>query len=331
MKKFILGIYSVLLAGAAGAQSYHFSQFFSTPLLTNPANTGFTNGPYRIASNFRSQGMPGGNSLFTGYLSADVSPLRDRLTEGHKAGAGIYIMNDHSLGSAVQTNSIGLSAAYHVGLDIYGEQSIGLGVQGTYNQRRFDYSKLSFENQYGPIGYDPSLPVGEPLNFDSRSFFDVNVGVVYNYNVANQSFFAGFAVYNLLRQKQNILEDEFKMPMRYTFQTGLQYPVSQGQNVYLSLTAMHQAGTTEATFGGAYGLSLTEEEKNEVIGGLWYRYKDAVIPYLGYQRNSFQVGLSYDYTASAMKTGAETRNGIELTLLFKALDKRDLKMNIPWY
>jgi type IX secretion system PorP/SprF family membrane protein len=332
MKKFILGFYSVLLAGAASAQSYHFSQFFSTPLLTNPANTGFTNGPYRIASNIRSQGMPGGNNFFTGYVSADVSPLRDQLTEGHKAGLGVYVMNDHSLGSAVQTNSIGVSAAYHVGLDHYGETSIGLGLQGTYNQRRVDYSKLRFENQFGPLGYDASLPIGEPLDYNSKSFFDINFGAVYNYNIAGQSFFAGIGVYNLLRHKENILDDEYTMPMRYTLQTGLQSPLSESENIYLSLTAMHQARTTAISLGGAYGYNISETEgKSEIIGGLWYRYKDALIPYLGYQGNSFQLGFSYDYTASAMKTGAQVRNGMELTLLFKAPDKRDLKVNIPWY
>ena len=63
MKKSILNLLvAVLMAGGVGAQSYHFSQFFSTPLLTNPANTGFTEGPYRLASNFRSQGMQGGNA-----------------------------------------------------------------------------------------------------------------------------------------------------------------------------------------------------------------------------------------------------------------------------
>ena len=332
MKKFFLGFCTIIFAGATCAQSYHFSQFFSTPLLTNPANTGFTNGPYRIASNFRSQGMPSGNNMFTGYVSADVSPLRDKLTEGHKAGLGLYIMNDHSLNSAIQTNSVGLSAAYHVGLDVYGEQSFGLGLQGTYNQRRLDYSKLSFENQFGPGGYDPTLPLGESLNFDSKSFFDINFGVVYNRNIGGQSFFAGAGVYNILQHKENILEEQYKLPMRLTFQSGLQTPLSGSENVYVSLTAMHQSKTTELTLGGAYGYNLSETEgKHELIGGLWYRFKDAVIPYVGYQGSSFQAGFSFDYTASAMRTGAEVRNGVELTLIFKAPDKRDLKVNIPWY
>ncbi len=321
----------MLSSGAVGAQSYHFSQFFSTPLLTNPANTGFTDGTYRVASNFRSQGLQGGNGFFTGYVSADVSPLRNLLPSGHKVGLGLYVMNDHSLSSAIQTNSIGMSAAYHVGLDAYGEHSFGLGFQGTYNQRKVDYSKLSFENQYGPGGYNPSLPIGEALDFNSKQFFDVNAGIVYNAIVENKSFFAGVAVYNILQHKENVTAVEYKMPTRFTFQAGAQLYVGEYGKAYASLTAMSQAQANEITLGGAYGRQLTDGEKNELIAGLWYRYKDALIPYLGYQVNSFQVGLSYDYTVSSVKTGAQIKNGYELTLLYKAVDKRELKMLIPWY
>src|SRR5690554_5297686 len=101
MKKFIF-LFGLLgwLGKQAYGQSYHFSQFFSTPLLTNPAHTGFIEGPYRIASNFRSQGMAGGSPIFTGYLSADISPLRNSLEGGNKAGIGIYVMNDKALNGA---------------------------------------------------------------------------------------------------------------------------------------------------------------------------------------------------------------------------------------
>lgn len=331
MKKIVFGICFLIVGSALCAQSYHFSQFFSTPLLTNPANTGFTEGPYRFSTNIRSQGINGSPSYFTGYFSADVSPLRSHLADGHKAGIGLYVMNDRALTGAVQTNSIGMSTAYHVGLDAYGEHSVGIGVQGTYNQRRIDYSRLTFENQYGPGGFNPGLPVGEPLNVQSKHFFDVNAGFVYNASLEHKSFFAGFAVYNILRQNENILADEFKLPTRLTFQTGGQVWMGEYGKTYFSLTAMSQAKAYEFTVGSAYGHQLTDGDRNELLAGLWYRYKDALIPYLGYQTQTIQVGLSYDYTVSSMKTAAQLRNGYELTLQYRALDKRELKVLIPWY
>src|SRR5918993_4172748 len=104
----------ILLSSLVQAQSYHFSQFFSTPLLTNPAHTGLIDGSYRVASNLRSQGKSAPSAFFTGYVSGDVSFLQSTLPSGHKAGAGVFLMTDRSLGGASQTNSSSLRATYHV-------------------------------------------------------------------------------------------------------------------------------------------------------------------------------------------------------------------------
>lgn len=330
MKKFYWCVLITVFAQAVRGQSYHFSQFFSTPLLTNPANTGYIDGVFRGASNMRSQGA-GGNNFFTGYLSADVSLMRNSLPLGHKAGVGLYVMNDQSMTSAIQTNSAGLSTAYHVGFDDYGEHSFGLGVQATYNQRKLDYSRLNFENQYGPNGYEPSLPIGENMPVANVSFFDVNVGAVYHINLPDKAFFAGFSAYNILQHRENVLAEEFKMPTRFILQAGGGVTAGAYGRVYASMTAMRQAKATEVTLGSAFGLQLSETERHELLGGLWYRFGDAMIPYVGYQRSGFQFGLSYDYTVSALKAGSVTRNGYELTLIFKSPDKRELKTSIPWY
>jgi len=332
MKRRLIILYGLLLvAQQLLGQAYHFSQFFSTPLLTNPANTGHLEGPFRLASNFRSQGQLGGSSIFTGYLSADFSVMQNALGEGHKAGAGIYLMNDQSLNGALQTNSAGLSAAYHVPLDLDQEHSIGLGFQGTFHQRRIDYTKLSFSNQFGPGGYNPSLPINEALPNRRIGYLDVNLGMVYNVVKDDRSFFGGVSIYNILRHKENLLESEFKMPVRYTVQGGAQLYIGEYGKAYFSVTHLQQASAHETTVGTAYGHQLSDGSKNEINFGLWYRYKDALIPYVGYHRNAFQVGLSYDHTISTLKTAAQVRNGYELTLIYRAVDKQSLKTLIPWY
>jgi type IX secretion system PorP/SprF family membrane protein len=339
MKKISISLYVLLvISGVIQAQSYHFSQFFSTPLLTNPAHTGLTNGPYRVASNLRSQGMIGGSPYFTGYVSGDVSPLRKYLPAGHKAGLGMYVMNDKSLAGAFQTNSVAISAAYNLALDKFGKNNLGLGLQGTYNQRRIDFGKLSFGNQWGPDGYDPSRPIGEIIPTSSeanKNYLDVNAGMLYNLLLEKKAFFAGVSVYNILRHNDNILPEEFKMPTRYMIQGGSKFPAGDEGNLYISLTHMRQAKAAETVLGAAYGLRLQKEgeegEENELSFGMWYRHKDAIIPYVGYQLNGFRAGLSYDYTVSEVKTGAQVKNAYELTLSFSAIDKLNLKTTVPWF
>ena len=322
----------IMVSGVLHAQSYHFSQFFSTPLLTNPANTGLIDGPYRVASNLRSQGKSAPNSFFTGYVSGDFSVLKNSLPTGHKAGAGVFFMTDKSMGGASQTNSVGISTAYHVGLDEYGSHTIGLGFQGTYNQRRVDFNRLSFGNQFGNDGYDAALTSGESINNINRNYFDINAGIMYNANLEDKSFFVGGSVYNILRHKDNLLEQEYKMPTRYVVQAGGQVFVGEAGKIYFSLTNMGQEKANETTAGGAFGLQLGERStRNEVSFGMWYRYKDAIIPYIGYYYQGFQLGLSYDYTVSALKTATQVRNGYELTFIYRASSKASLRTAIPWY
>ena len=326
----VLTIVMFMFPGVKG-QSYHFSQFFSTPLLTNPANTGLTDGPYRLASNFRAQGLSGGSPYLTGYISADISPFREKLLEGHKAGVGFYVMNDQSLDGAITANSVGLSAAYNVGLDKEGVHTLGIGFQGTYHQRELDVSKLSFDSQFGGTGYDPSLPIGEDFQYYKRNYFDLNTGILYRAQGEKVSFFGGISGYNILKHEENALVDEFKMPTRYVVQAGAQFLSGTNGTIYTSLTYMYQAKASATSVGAAYGIQLTEGEQNKILFGAWYRLKDALIPYLGYQKNGFQLGLTYDYTTSSKKTGAEVRNGYELTLMFSAPDKNELKRALPWY
>src|SRR5688572_15600045 len=134
MKRLLVNVISLLFfanfAVSCYAQSYHFSQFYSTPLLNNPAFTGYTEGSYRAATNFRSQWSQGSTPYLTTSLSFDVRSLKNFISENDKAGFGIYFMNDQSSGGALQNNFLGISAGYNKSLDNDGEHAIGVGLQG---------------------------------------------------------------------------------------------------------------------------------------------------------------------------------------------------------
>ena len=76
MKKVFLLITSCVAGFIASAQSYHQSQFYSTPLLVNPAFTGSTGGPYRFAANYRSQWRNEGTPYTTFAASGDAHILK---------------------------------------------------------------------------------------------------------------------------------------------------------------------------------------------------------------------------------------------------------------
>ena len=329
MKKwfFVLFLWPLLSKG----QNYHFSQFYAAPLWNNPALTGYIEGPYRIAANFRSQWVGGSMPYLTGALSGDVSLLSGRLAEGNTLGMGIAFLNDQSLNGALQTNSVALSTAYNLVLDPDGVHSIGAGLQGVYHHRKIDFTKLTFENQWAPGGFNSAVPVAELLSSPSQGYVDLNAGLLYNQLQEDHRFFIGLSGNNLLQRKTNLSSEVFQIPVRYTALAGAQTDVGYAGVLYLSLNHQRQASAHETTFGTAYGLKIGEATAQEVNLGLWYRWGDALIPYLGYRLEGLQAGISYDYTVSGIKSGGMIRNSFELSVVYTAKDNREMKRLVPWY
>lgn len=331
MRKYLIIAGIVAFAPGARAQSYHFSQLYSAPMLVNPANTGNFPGDVRVSANFRTQWAGDNSPIITTALGGEYRLLRDKLPETSKFGAGITFLNDMSMARAVQMNGLGASLGYHIALDAEGNHSLGAGVQGTYTNRRIDISRLTFENQFGSGGFDPSLPIGENIGNTSNSFFDVNAGLMYNADFENRSYFLGASLFNSFEHTDNLLEEQYKMPMRFSVQAGGSLQVDQFSRVYVSGNAMKQAEVMETTIGAAFGRNLLEGSRDELFFGLWYRVGDAFFPYVGYQIAGFRAGLSIDVTTSKAKTGSNVRNAVEMSLMFSPWDATEKGNSRPWY
>jgi type IX secretion system PorP/SprF family membrane protein len=319
------------LHALAEGQAYHFSQFYSTPLLVNPAFTGSTNGPYRLAGNYRSQWNAENSPYTTFTFSGDGHILTDRLTEGNKLGIGGTFLNDKTLDGAVQTNIVAVSAGYHISLDPDGYQSVSVGFQGSYNENRIDFSRLHFENQFGNDGFDPTVPVGENLQSGKKYYFDVNAGGMYTMSLEDRSLFAGAAVYNIMKKEDNFLTEQFKKPMLLSVMAGGDLDLGVDHSLYFSGNFRQQSNNRELTVGMAYGFFIDPEGYSAFRVGLWHRLQDALIPYAGFTYKGLQLGCSFDYTVSKEKTRSQFRNTFELSLVFVAEDQTELKRLIPWY
>jgi len=110
----ILGMMFVLHAVQLHAQDLHFSQFFNSPLTTNPANTGFIpDADYRLGASYRNQWssiMAVPYKTVTAFADAQV--FRDRLDNGW-LGLGGVILNDKAGSGSLQSTKVYGSVAYH--------------------------------------------------------------------------------------------------------------------------------------------------------------------------------------------------------------------------
>src|ERR1700721_965339 len=81
------------------AQDLHFSQWFNSPLLTNPANTGFIpDADYRLGANYRNQWSSVMSEPYqTMSVWGDAQVFRDRIQNGWM-GLGGVILKDQAGG-----------------------------------------------------------------------------------------------------------------------------------------------------------------------------------------------------------------------------------------
>jgi len=322
---------AVSVAVTSNAQTSHFSQFYSTPLLINPAATGLTAGPYRLAANYRTQWSGAGSPYRSLTFSGDAQIMNGLLPEGNRLGLGLTIVNDKTMEGAVQANALGVSAGYHVALDAEDVQTLSVGFQGSYNEKRIDFSRLQFESQYNGIDFDPSLPIGEILPGGKKYFLDLGAGAMYSYRIEDRSFFAGAAMYNILKKEETYLTEQFRTPSIISLVTGGDIDVGFNHSLYFSGNYRQQGNVRETTVGMAYGFFLDQEGYSAFRLGLWHRLNDALIPYAGFTYDGLQIGCSYDYTVSSKKTRANARNAFEISVVYIRPDLSELRRLIPWY
>jgi type IX secretion system PorP/SprF family membrane protein len=326
-------LFALLFATTGWSQTFHFSQFHAVPMALNPALTGDMKGPYRFSANFRSQWVNGGTPYLTGALGADFHLLKKQIPEGSKWGLGFNILNDQSNGGGLQNTEISLSSAYHIKVDEFGDQTFGLGFQGTYHERKINLSVLNFEDQFTDQGFINSLPTGEIFTDVNKKYFDINAGLIYNYRdpESGLQLFAGVSAYNLLQSKVAFTNlQNYHLPSRYTEHAGGIIPVSQLSDIKFSATYMQMANATNLTVGAAWDYSLDIESATSIILGSWYRVDDAIIPYVGFRSNSFQLGLTYDATSSTLKTLSQSRNAYELSFVYMPWNGNNQK-GPNWY
>src|SRR6218665_3926645 len=158
MKKVLLS--AMALAGislGSWAQDVHFTQYFTSPLTLNPAQTGLTQNDWRASANFRTQWYTvSDNPYISGTVAFDIPTLRGKLPEGDALGIGVLGLYDKSGTGGLQNTTVGLSVAYHKAFGVEKQHTLSLGVQGYLVQKSIQFDKLVFGDQFNP---------GDPSNY----------------------------------------------------------------------------------------------------------------------------------------------------------------------
>ncbi|HUP10869.1 MAG TPA: PorP/SprF family type IX secretion system membrane protein, partial [Niastella sp.] len=294
----------------------HFTQHYSFPMYVNPALTGSADGDYRASAIFRNQWGSVTNPYRTTGMSFDARTNKN-------VALGVNVLNQSAGDAGFNYLTSSFSFAYtgvKFGKDL--SQHIVMAIQGGIMNRRVNTSKFKWGEQWTPIdGYQSTNATTETFAQTSSTVFDVGAGVLY-FDAAPEkktNLFGGFSVYHLNKPKDPIISTTENtvlntIPMRYTLNAGVSYNFSQRTRIVPHALYMRQ-GTASEGMLGVYGQININAETDLMLGG-YYRFSDAISPYVGIDYKNFVIGLSYDVNASKLGAMTKNVNSIELSLSY---------------
>jgi type IX secretion system PorP/SprF family membrane protein len=306
---------SAVMSKMAAQTDPHFTQNYSYPMYINPALTGSGDGEYRVSAIYRSQW----GSISNPYRTMGVS--FDTRTDKNIALGANVLNQTAGDGGFNYLNAYGSFAYTGVKFGKNSEHRIVLAMQAGVINRHVDQSKFKWGEQWNPItGYNASNPTTETFSRTSSTTLDIGAGALY-YDASPDkkiNVFGGFSVFHINKPKDPIVTTQSTepntIPVRYSFHGGVSFNISERLSIVPHALYMRQGQASEAMLGTYVQANVNAE--TDIMIGAYYRNKDAVAPFFGFDWKNFMVGLSYDVNTS--KLGAMTNhvNSFELSFTY---------------
>jgi type IX secretion system PorP/SprF family membrane protein len=308
-----------MMAMNSNAQDLHFSQFFNSPLTTNPANTGFIpDGDYRLGVNFRNQW----SSLMsvpykTMSAFGDMQLMKDRFENGW-LGVGAVILRDVAGSGNLTSTKIYGSLAYHQMLGYSSLLSLGFNIG--YANKQINTSNLKFPDQFDGKFFDNKLPTSVMLDNNTIGYFDMQVGMNYAYFPTENVYFnTGFSVHHVNRPRESFFasDNNFdnRIPMRYIGFLNGSFKLNEQVILNPNLYYTRQATASELVGGLNAHYNLSGDGEYLLIAGAYYRLNESIIPMVGLGYKDYTFTFSYDATMSSLSTYNSGRGAFEFSLI----------------
>jgi type IX secretion system PorP/SprF family membrane protein len=312
-------LFFAMLTG--NGQDLHFSQFFNSPLTTNPANTGFIpDADYRIGGHFRNQWSSVLASPYkTVSIYGDAQVFRNRFENGW-LGLGGLILSDEAGSGGLKSTKVYGSVAYHQMLGSSSLLTAGFNVG--WANKRIDQSKLKFPDQFDGKFFDGTRPSDALLGLVNTnvSYFDMQAGLNYAYFPDENTYInGGYSIHHVNRPTETFFDqsaDSNRIAMRHIGFVNAMLKVNDRVIINPNLYYTMQAKASSFTIGLNANYDLSGGGDKQLIAGIYYRAGDAAIAVLGFELKHIRFTFSYDATTSGLSS-FNNRNGAQEFNLMK--------------
>lgn len=328
----------LLVSSNLAAQDKHFTQYYSAPMMINPALTGAYQGKYRIGIIRRDQWRQTLESPYATFAGAvDVrfnTSYKQRKFED-AVGVGIVFFNDKVDDIGFRTTQMALSAAYHKALDQHGTHYLSLGTQLATNQRSINYENLTFQDQYdGMNGY--ALPTGEVLPENNFSYTDFSIGLNYTFSPTRRmTYFIGAAMHHVFEPNVSflaanpdvdiLLPEDDNLHRKYSGQISARFPIAEKIHLTPRVLFSLQGPHLETNAGSNIRFAMGDYTPFALYLGSWARVVknadqtvglDAVVAMFGIEYQSLLFGFSYDINLDDLALPAHRRTAFEISIAY---------------
>lgn len=282
------------------AQDPHFSQYLSIPAVYNPAMTGMHDGIVKAALLYQDHLNFSNASIRKGVINLDYGKDLEvgNFTIDRIGVGGGVIYDDYNLG-AFFNNSMYVNVAYLKSLSPKNNHKLGLGLQFHYSNRTVDYSRLTFGTQYLRGYYDATIYSGEIIGTKSLDYFDVQAGLTYHYISKFFKVKTGVAAFHLTQPESNVI-NSFKIPLSLSAFLSYETWFINHKKLLIDIYYRNKSMTI-SYFGGLFRYSAIDFGDvskylvdNYLIVGLNINSNLLVSPYIGWQNQDIEAGLTFD-------------------------------------
>lgn len=324
------------------AQDLHNTLYDYAPLSVNPANAGNFLGSYRVGGIYRDQFSvlsstnSEGNTVSGDFVTPMIyvdAPLPFAIgKKGHWIGAGLNIQQDKSGSLGQETTFIGLAASFNYVISNKKNTYFTVGLQGGMRSRSFDDGDLNPESAILQTGEEDNLLMNL-FDADSQNGLIINAGLKFRTNIDKKTYFEiGVAGLNITRPNQSLTtadqdskDEEFRLPLRLNFHTGLRRQLNDKWtlNPTLYVSTIGNQNQAAVQFWGEY--LFNEEKQIDFRFGLGHRLGRDIQPLLGINYGPLRVAASYDVRMGSLGKAINNRGGFEVGvsyvgIIFKKVD-----------
>lgn len=299
------------------AQDIHFSKFYNTPLILNPANTGNYIGNWRTITNYRKQAKDNTNPYTTSTIAFDMPVYYYK----QMASIGFIYINDISAENTLHSDKFYLSAAHF--LKISKKSYLHIGFQAGYVFKRYSLDYLSFPDQFdmNTGGFNSSLASQENMKTERLSYLDLNWGLIWSRNTENFNSEIGISMFHYNKPNESFNEADNYLPARYILHSYIEKKFDNNLFIKPKILYTYHNKVSEMLIGSDFGLFFNKNSIKNIHIGAYFRDSfskniGSAIISSGLNYKDFNIAVSYDFELSNQNQSNYTKTAFELSIIY---------------